>query len=445
MNALKVNLVSLGCARTLVDSEVALGDLAQKGYSIVRDLGAADVAIVNTCGFIEEAKAESIETILRLCDMKKRGRLKAVVVLGCLAQRHGEELRKELSEVDAIVGTNNFGDLAAVLEPLKAKQKIYKVEPKPYYLLDENTPRYQLTPGHYAYVKISEGCLNACSYCAIPKMKGVHRSRSVESIVAEIRSIASSRKISEINLIGQDTAAFGYDVDKKFGLPALLRAVQRENAVPWVRLLYAHPGHVTEEMIDAIAESPSICKYIDFPVEHSHDDMLKRMNRGVDRARMLWGIDTIRKKIPSASIRTTVIVGFPGETDEEFEDLMQFLKDVRFERLGTFQFSREEGTRAYNMEDQIPKKVSQERYDAVMAQQREISEELNRAAVGKPARVLIDEKSPDEEGVFFGRTEADAPDVDGQVIVRSAKKLAAGDFIDVMIEDALEYDLMATY
>ncbi len=442
---LKVNLVSLGCARTLVDSEVALGDLAKEGYSIVRDLKNADVAIVNTCGFIEEAKMESIETILALCDMKKKGKLKAVVVLGCLAQRHGEELRKELAEVDAIVGTNNFGDLARVLAPLNKKEKIFKVEPKPYYLLDENTPRFTLTPEHYAYVKISEGCINACSYCAIPKMKGAHRSRSIESILAEIRKITSQRKVSEVNLIGQDTAAFGYDVNKTFQLPALLKAIQKEKLVPWARLLYAHPGHVTEEMIDAIAESSTICKYIDFPIEHSHDAMLVRMNRGVNRAKMLWGIEAIRKKIPSAHIRTTIIVGFPGETEEEFGDLMSFLKDVRFERLGAFQFSEEEGTRAFGMTGQIPKEVRLERYNAVMAQQREISQELSREKIGTKVRVLIDEKSEDEPNVFYGRTEADAPDVDGQVIVNTVKSLVPGQFIDVEVEDALEYDLVASY
>ncbi len=448
---LKVNLVSLGCARTLVDSEVALGDLVEKGYTVTKDLKSAEVAIVNTCGFIDEAKKESIETILHLCELKKKGKLKAVVVLGCLAQRHGEELRKEISEVDAIIGTNNFGDLAKVLEPLRLRQgsgatsKVFKVEPKPYYLLDENTPRYQLTPDHYAYVKISEGCINACSYCAIPKMKGAHRSRSIESILAEIRKITSQRKISEINLIGQDTAAFGYDVDKVFRLPELLRAIQKEALVPWTRLLYAHPGHVTQEMIDAIADSPTICKYIDFPIEHSHDAMLKRMNRGVDRAKMLWGIETIRKKMPRAAIRTTIIVGFPGETEEEFQDLMKFLKDVRFDRLGAFQFSEEEGTRAFGMADQIPKEVRLERYNAVMAQQREISEELNQQLIGRQARVLIDEKSSDEPDLFYGRTEADAADVDCQVLVHSEKNLHPGQFIDVTIEDALEYDLVARY
>ena len=313
---MKISLVSLGCARTLVDSEVALGGLKKEGYDIVADVRQADVAVVNTCGFIEEAKLESIETILRLCEMKKAGKLQAVVVLGCLAQRYGPELEKELKEVDGIIGTNNYGDLARVLKPLKDKRKVYEVKAKPYYLLDENTPRYSLTPAHYAYVKISEGCINACSYCVIPKMKGPHRSRTIESILNEIKNIARERKPSEINLIGQDTAAFGYDQDREFKLPRLLSEIAGLDLVPWVRLLYAHPGHVTEELIDAMAEHPAICKYVDFPIEHSHDGMLKRMNRGVTRAKMEWGIETLRKRMPGVSIRTTVIVGFPGETEE---------------------------------------------------------------------------------------------------------------------------------
>ncbi len=276
-------------------------------------------------------------------------------------------------------------------------------------------------------------------------MKGAHRSRPISSIIAEIRKLTSERNISEINLIGQDTAAFGYDIDKVFRLPELLRAIEKEKLAPWARLLYAHPGHVSEDMIDAIAESSSICKYIDFPIEHSHDAMLKRMNRGVDRAKMLWGIETIRRKMPKASIRTTIIVGFPGETEEEFKDLMDFLKDVRFDRLGAFQFSEEEGTRAFGMADQIPKEVRLERYNAVMAQQREISEELNHQIIGQTAHVMIDEKSADEPNLFYGRTEADAPDVDCQVLVHTEKTLVPGQFIDVKIEDALEYDLVANY
>lgn len=441
---MKIGLVSLGCARTLVDSEAALGGLKKEGYEIVRDVRRADIAIVNTCGFIEEAKRESIDTILELCELKKKGRLSAVVVLGCLAQRFGPEIRDEISEVDAIVGTNNYGDLAAVLEPLRNKKKVFEVKAKPHYLVDENTPRYSLTPEHFAYVKISEGCINACSYCVIPKMKGPHRSRTVESVVSEIRQLSRERRLSEVNLIGQDTAAFGFDRDRTFQLPRLLSEVA-QLGVPWVRLLYAHPGHVSEEMINVMADSPSICKYVDFPIEHSHDAMLKRMNRGVTRAKMEWGMETLRKKMPGAAIRTTIIVGFPGETEEEFSDLMAFLKEARFERLGAFMFSQEEGSRAFNMPDQIPQEVKEERFRLVMEQQKEISQELNEAHLGKTVRVLVDKKNPKETGIFYGRTEGDAPEVDQEVEIHSRAALFPGNFVEVKITDALEYDLIASY
>lgn len=442
---MKINLVSLGCARTLVDSEVALGSLKKEGHEIVSGLHKANVAIVNTCGFIDEAKTESIETILSLCEMKKKGKLKAVIVLGCLAQRHGEELKKELGdEVDGIIGTDSYGNLAEILRPLESKnKKIYEVKAKPHFLLDENTPRVSLTPAHYAYVKISEGCINACSYCVIPKMKGLHRSRTIESILNEIIQITDERKISEINLIGQDTAAFGYDRSKRFELGELLSRAARLNRVPWLRLLYAHPGHVTEEIVNAMAENPSICKYVDFPIEHSHDAMLKRMNRGVDRAKMDWGIRELRKKMPKAAIRTTVIVGFPGETDEEFEDLMDYLRLHRFERLGAFKFSKEEGARAYNLPGQISEELKEERFNRIMELQKEISQEMNESMVGKTLEVLVDEKDKDETDSYLARTEMDAPEVDGQVIVHSVRKLNPGQFIKVKVTDALEYDLIA--
>lgn len=437
---MKVALVSLGCSRTLVDSEVALGGLVREGYTVVPTVETADIAIVNTCGFIEEAKTESIDAILELCRLKKQGKLGAVVVLGCLAQRYGPELQKEIKEADAIVGTNNYADLAKVLEPLKTRHKAYRVEPKPYYLLDENTPRFSLTPDYFAYVKISEGYINACSYCVIPKMKGAHRSRPVESIVNEVRQLASQKKLSEINLVGQDTAAYGFDRSRKFELPELLDSLAKLDLVPWLRLLYAHPGHVSEELIDTIARHPSLCKYVDFPVEHSHDAMLVRMNRGVTREKMEWGIRTMRQRIPNVSIRTTIIVGFPGETEEEFEDLMAFLEEHRFDRLGAFKFSGEEGARAFKMEGQIPEELKEERYHRVMALQQKISAEINERWIGRTAKVLIEEE--EGGGSYRGRTERDAPEVDGQFIVRSGKKLKPGQFVEARITDALEYDLM---
>ena len=440
---MKVGLVSLGCARTLVDSEVALGSLKKAGYQMRADAAKVDIAIVNTCGFIESAKAESIEVILRLCQLKAKGRLSAVVVLGCLAQRHGEELRKELGdEVDAIIGTDSYESLPALLAPLKEKQRVFQVNAKPRYLLNEDSPRVFLTPPHMAYVKISEGCINTCSYCVIPKMKGPHRSRPISSILEEIQRISEERPLSEVNLIGQDTAAYGFDLDRTFKIPQLLREVSALKRIPWIRLLYAHPGHVTEELIDAIASSPGLCKYIDFPIEHSHDRVLSAMNRGVTRAKMEWGLQRLREKIPGVSVRTTVIVGFPGETEEEFRDLIEFLKEYRFERLGTFMFSEEEGARAYGIPGQIPAKIKQERLDAVMAQQREISSKICQSFIGKKLRVLVEEKEEGEPEVYYGRTEGDAPEVDGQVIIHSAKDLKLGAFEEVKITDALEYDLV---
>ncbi|MBI4432454.1 MAG: 30S ribosomal protein S12 methylthiotransferase RimO [Candidatus Omnitrophica bacterium] len=441
--AFKVHLVSLGCARTLVDSEVALGGLAKEGYAIVHEPEKADVAIVNTCGFIEEAKMESIETILRLCQMKKEGRLRAVVVLGCLAQRYGAELQKELGEVDGVIGTNSFADLPRLLAPLRNKksEKIFDVTSHPRYLLDETTPRYRLTPPHTAYLKISEGCINACAYCVIPQMKGRHRSRSIDSIVNEAKARAVGQQTSEINLIGQDTAAYGFDRDRTFQLPQLLEALAEAKAAPWIRLLYAHPAHVTEALVETMGRHSAICRYVDFPIEHSHDAVLKRMNRAVTRAKMEWGIEALRRRMPGAAIRTTVIVGFPGETDEEFEDLLDFLRQTRFERLGTFMFSREEGSRAYDMPDQLPQKVKEERFRAVMSLQREISNQIQESFIGKEVQVLVDEKAG-EDGVYYGRTEADAPEVDGQAIIHTERKLAPGDFVRMRVTDALEYDLI---
>ncbi|MBI2095717.1 MAG: 30S ribosomal protein S12 methylthiotransferase RimO [Candidatus Omnitrophica bacterium] len=441
---MKVGLISLGCARTLVDSEVALGSLKKAGWQIMPDVRQAEVAIVNTCGFVEDAKRESIETILRLCEEKKKGRLSAVVVLGCLAQTYGKELRKEIGELDGIIGADSFEDLPRLLGPLlesRKRKKVFEVRGRPRYLLNEDSPRESLTPAHLAYVKISEGCLNACSYCVIPRMKGPHRSRPAESILAEIRAVASARRLSEINLIGQDTAAYGFDRGRSFELAGLLRKVDALGIAPWVRLLYAHPGHVTEALIEALAECPSLCKYVDFPIEHSHDAVLARMNRGVTREKMLWGIRRLRERMPDVAIRTTVIVGFPGETEEEFRDLLEFLEEIRFDRLGAFIYSDEELARSFNLPGKIPDGLKKERFEAVMETQQEIAREKNGRFLGKTLKVLIEEKDPAGD-VYYGRTQADAPEVDGQVVVHADEPLGTGDFIDVRVTDTLEYDLV---
>jgi len=427
-----------------VDSEVALANLSNAGYSIVNDAGQADIAVVNTCGFIEAAKAESIEAILELCELKKKGQLKAVVILGCLAQRYADELRREIPEVDAIIGTNHFGDLAQTLEPLKLRHETVVAVDKPCTLLDEHTPRHLLTPPYTAYVKISEGCLHACTYCVIPKMKGPHRSRTIESILAEIQTLSDARAVSEVNLIGQDTAAFGHDRGRVFQLPELLRRVARETKVPWIRLLYAHPAHVSDELMDVMASEPRICKYVDFPIEHCHPDILNRMNRGVAREEIEHKIERMRQRIPGVSIRTSVIVGFPGETEEHFADLMQFLKQIRFDRLGAFKYSQEEGSRAATFPDQVPEALKEERLNAVMEQQREIALESNRCKIGSRIAVLIEEPNAQAPLFYFGRTQHDAPDVDNRVMVRSTTPLAPGRIIECLVTGALEYDLVAS-
>ena len=275
-------------------------------------------------------------------------------------------------------------------------------------------------------------------------MKGPHRSRTIDSILKEIEQISAQKNLSEINLVGQDTAAFGYDLDKTFQLPKLLKAIARSSRVPWIRLLYAHPGHVSEELLEVLASESRLCKYVDFPIEHSHDAMLLRMNRQVTREKMEWGIRTMRKKMPEVSIRTTIIVGFPGETEEEFQDLMDFLKEVRFDRLGAFRFSQEEGSRAFGMPDQVPAELCQERYNAVMALQRDISEEKNRQWLGRQIQVLVEERTKGEKDLYLGRTERDAPEVDGQVIINSTIPLRPGQLVQALVTDSLEYDLVAS-
>lgn len=436
---MKVGLLSLGCARTLVDSEVALGELLRHGYEHADEVEHSDVAIVNTCAFTENAKKESIDAILRLADLKKRNQISALVIMGCLSQRYGPELAKEIAEADAIIGTGSYGELAKVLEPLRRREKVFDVQPRPKFLLDRNSPRKRLTPRHTTYIKISEGCINACSYCAIPMMKGRHRSRPVEDILGEVSALMKEYPLSEINLIGQDTAAYGMDRDNAFTLHILLKELAQLAPDAWIRPLYAHPAHVTPELIETFKTHSNICRYVDLPIEHSHPDMLKRMNRGCTREKMDQVIRDIRK-IPDMVLRTAVIVGFPGETEAEFQDLLDYMKAVRFERLGAFTYSREDGTKAFNMAGQIPEEVKQERFDAVMALQREISAEWNATRVGKTIRVLVEEASG-ENGIYTGRSEADAPEVDGEIIIHAqGRKLEIGKFASVRITDAFDHD-----
>lgn len=406
----KIGILSLGCARNLVDSENILGMLKLKGYSIV-DIDKADTAIVNTCAFIEDAKTESIDAILDLIDLKRKGKLKKVIVYGCLAQRYKDKLQKELPEVDAFIGKTS---------------------------LNHNLATFQITPKHYAYVKICEGCVNNCSYCVIPKIKGKFTSLKMDSVLSKIEEL-DEKKVSEINIIGQDITAYGIDLYKSLKFPELLKKIiGKSSDIGWIRLLYLYPERVSDELLEVIKNEPKICKYIDLPLQHINDRILKLMHRRTTKNDILKLIDKIRKKIPGIAIRTSVITGFPSETDKDFKELMDFVEDIKFERLGAFIYSREEGTPAYNFKKQVSREVKRARFNAIMSKQQEISREVNNKFLGRVIDVLIDEKDGD---FYLGRSQYDAPEVDGMVYVDSAKPLKAGDFVKVEITDTLEYDL----
>jgi ribosomal protein S12 methylthiotransferase len=407
----KIGVLSLGCPRNLVDSESILGALRLKGYSIV-DMDKAEAAIVNTCAFIEEAKVESIDAILGLVDLKKEGKLKKIIVCGCLAQRYKDKLRKELPEVDAFMGSLS---------------------------LNHTRKNYQLTPRHFAYLKICEGCINNCSYCVIPKIKGRFTSLDIDSILAKVETFNKNR-VSELNIVGQDITGYGLDLYGSMKLPELLKKIIKKSPeIGWLRLLYLHPARISDELLTLVKNEPKVCKYIDLPVQHINSRILKLMRRGSSREDILKTIDKIRKAVPGVAIRTSLIVGFPSETEKDFRELLEFIEDVKFDRLGAFIYSREEGTRAYDLKKQVPAQVKKERFDAVMMLQQKISDSVNKKLLGKAVSVLIDEKDND---FYLGRTQYDAPEVDGMVYVDSDKPLKAGEFVKVEITDTLEYDLV---
>ncbi len=411
MRERKVGILSLGCPRNLVDSEHILGRLKANGHPIV-DLSKADIGIVNTCAFIEDAKAESVDAILDLVQLKKSGKLKKVIVCGCLAERYQDKLKEEFPEVDAFVG---------------------RME------LEEEPRRYGLTPSHYAYLKICEGCINNCSFCVIPKIKSDFRSLPIKAVLKNVEEF-NSQGISELNIIGQDITGYGLDLYGRLKLPELVgKIAKKAPRIGWLRLLYLYPSRVSDDLLKIIRDEERFCKYLDLPVQHINNRILKLMNRQTKKKDILELIDKARKIIPGVCLRTSVIVGFPSETEEEFKELACFIEDVKFERLGAFIYSREEDTRAYSFPGQIPKKLKSQRFDFIMARQQEISKEVNQKFMGKTLRVLIDEK---QKEYYTGRSQYDAPEVDGQVYVKSAKSLKPGDFVEVRVTDTLEYDLV---
>ncbi|PAW82148.1 MAG: 30S ribosomal protein S12 methylthiotransferase RimO [Opitutia bacterium Tous-C8FEB] len=451
----KVSLISLGCAKNLVDSEIMVGHLQQAGMSVVPGADEADVVIVNTCSFIDSSKEESIGHILevhRQRGMRRRRRQQKLIVAGCMAQRFAGDLRTELQdEVDAFIGLDQVTTVAPIIEGLLARERAADGPPvfiqgRSTFIPDYDTPRFRLTPRHFAYLKIAEGCNHPCTFCIIPQIRGRHRSRTIESVVAEARQLVKEG-VREINLISQDTTYFGMDtweqrpgprtpVDSSRGaaLTSLLRQLNAIEGDFWIRLLYTHPAHWSDELIATIAACPKVARYVDMPLQHISDAMLARMQRETSGNHIRDLIRRIRAGVPGIALRTTFITGFPGETEADVDELCAFIRETRFERLGVFRYSPEEGTRAAKMEAQVPAKVKEARWHRLMALQRTIAAELNASAVGQHRRVLVD-----EPGV--ARAEGDAPDIDGRVYVPLT--LPVGDFAEVRITGAEEYDLLA--
>ncbi|GIQ68571.1 ribosomal protein S12 methylthiotransferase RimO [Xylanibacillus composti] len=433
----KVKVTTLGCEKNLVDSEIMVGLVQQRGFSIAESNEEATVMIVNTCGFIDAAKEESVNTILDMADLKRTGNLKALIVSGCLTQRYKEELMKEMPEIDGIVGTGDFHKINEIIDEALLGRKPVMVG-NPVFNYEQALPRTLTTPRYTAYIKIAEGCDNACTFCSIPIMRGKFRSRSIESIVAEAENLAQ-QGVREISLIAQDSTNYGTDLYDTFMLPELLNRVSEVPGIAWVRLHYAYPGFFTDELIDVIASNPKICKYIDMPLQHSEDHILKKMRRPGRQRDVRELIEKIRSRIPSVALRTSLIVGFPGETEEDFEKLCRFVEEVRFDRLGVFAYSKEEDTPASRLPDQVPEDVKEWRANTLMEIQRRISSEQNSRHVGKTIDVLI-ERYDGRNDVYIGRSQFDAPEIDGEVYV-SRVETDIGEIRKVKITHAYEFDL----
>jgi len=440
---MRIGIKSLGCPKNLVDTEVIYGKLREKGYQISEKIDNSDIVIINTCSFIRDAVEESIEEILYLVKLKEERKIKHIIVTGCLPQRYKDyNLNQELPEVDAFLGVGDLLDIDDVIKSVLQGEQIYKVSPEPKFIYNHTTPRTILTPPHYAYIKISEGCQNNCSYCLIPQLRGNHRSRKIEDIIGEVKILSEKQNLSEIILIGQDTTLYGIDLYGEYKLAELLKKLSllELNNLKWIRLLYTHPAHYNDELIEVIANYPKLCPYLDLPLQHISDKILKRMNRPIKKGNVISLINELRDRISNLTLRTTFIVGFPGETDKEFEELLNFMKKCRFEKLGAFIFSREEGTPAYDFPQQIPMRIKKERLKELMLTQQSISKEINSSYVGKEMEVLIDEIQSGKPKIAMGRSQADAPEIDGKVIIRG-DKTQVGKFIKVKVTEAFEYDL----
>lgn len=432
-----IGFISLGCPKNQIDTEIMLRELVDAGYDITPEDIEADIIIVNTCGFIESAKKEAIDNILDVAWLKRNRKLKGIICCGCLAERYREQIFTELPEVDAVVGTGSIHNIVKAVEAVAKGEKYLSCEPNEELVLGGE--RVVTTPDYTAYIKVAEGCDNRCSYCAIPNIRGAFRSRKIEDIVEEAKSL-EELGVKELVIVAQDTSRYGLDIYGEYSLARLIQELTKETTIPWFRLLYCYPDKITDELIDEIANNDRVVKYIDLPIQHISDNMLKAMNRHGDGACVRDTVKRLRERVPGIVIRTTAIVGFPGETEEDFTELCEYIKEARFDRFGAFPYSREEDTPAYDLPDQIDEQTKQNRYDEIMALQLDIHEELNQKKIGKTVTVLCEGFDPVAE-TFFGRSEADAPEIDGKVYFSSKNKPKEGEFVKVKITDAIDYDL----
>ena len=429
-------MATLGCPKNRVDSEVMLGTLGARGYRLVDDPGAASVIVVNTCAFIGPAKQESVDSILELAEYKRTGQCRTLVVTGCLSQRYAPELAREMPEVDHFLGTSAYVQIGDLLAAESAPRQVI---PDPDYIHDATTPRVNSGPRWTAYLKISEGCDNACAFCIIPTLRGAQRSRPVEDLVAEAEALAAGG-VRELNLVAQDLTAYGHDLPGRPPLHQLLRALCTVD-LRWIRLHYAYPRVFPDELVEVIAAEPKIAKYLDMPLQHASDRLLRSMRRGRDRAFLEALVAKLRARIPGLTFRTSLIAGLPGETEDDFEELKAFVRAMRFERMGCFQYSDEEGTAAYHLPDKVPPRVIERRWREVMALQKRISREQNRALVGRRLTVLVEGPSPETEHLLVGRHQGQAPEIDGQVYLNDGFAYP-GEFVTVEVTEAHDYDLV---
>lgn len=442
----KIAFVSLGCDKNTVDSEIMIQLLAEKGYEIVKEDDQAEVIVVNTCGFIQDAKEESINTLIEMGQYKESGKLKALVATGCLAERYADQIFEELPEVDAVVGTGSYEKIVDVVEELIHGGCGIRAQEDAGQRDLGYRKRVLTTPGYYGYVKIAEGCDNRCTYCVIPKLRGPFRSRKEEDILREVRDMAEEG-VKELMIVAQDITKYGKDWDGVSRLPELLRKIAQVDGIHWIRLLYCYPEDITPELIQVIAEEPKIVHYVDMPIQHCSDGVLKRMGRHHTKQQLLDVIRALREAVPDIALRTTLITGFPGETEEDFQEMREFIQEVRFDRLGVFAYSQEEDTPAARMPDQIPEEEKERRKDILMELQQRISSEKSQEMVGQSLEVIIEGQIPgeeEEEGtkVYSARTYRDAPDIDGFLFLSSSQEYLSGDFVQTQVVGAYEYDLM---